>query len=1114
MKNSNIFASLSFNTFLSSFLGFFTSSKVEARFTNSDIINSNTDHINFTNTLVDKSTLKTILDEIQYYPNIGHISWGDLPTDSESINLVNKIEEEIIRNNKGYKRHPSDFVHSLLSSYVYEDNVIDSIVRFNKDNKNSVHNKYLEGWKVHTVFDVEKSGKYYAVIYVNERKNQVVLAHRGTTAELVDVFKPDSPLKTDIIGVLGNEIVAQQVEAYIASKKAVTYSREQGYHLSVTGHSLGAWLAELSAYHCYKDFEYPTVKAITFDSPGSKNMLDEFKSNVDDQRINFNPAVKLDIVTYLSAPNIVNSCNKHLGRVYSVSPKITAPGSVDKYLPYLKMIPGISDNLFMLNGLLTVSGHSLDLIIEEFNPKTGKPDNYKRVLDWPEIKYESTDSVNSLLAKSIDFLPSVGLTKSAMNYVSGFIQKSISDNTMITAVIQTIYDFTKGNIKAKQYWDVFKHIEFTKEQTYEIKKDISDKNKFSLTYKGHYDVREYNPSQEILIATNSVTDWYLSTIAELFCPGEGITKKQLSALKDSFELRSDASGVYLVAKDSLTYDGISEWILRLLDVNEDIKKLLHNDNGAKYNCLKIDFARVKKEHQEELSRQVEQIQRDIKKAEQQISISPKSDTAYYHKAQALGKLCQIENSEEKCEQALKSYDKAIELAVNNKKLYLVSRSKFLTEIGKTELAIEDIKKTQSLTQGGSMIIKFYTEYTINNIIKMQEVQDGITKLQRDGKIDPEFADILRKHAEVTEELVLTVGVHGEKISYLNEFNKVNSNRIDFLEKIIEKILSNTASDEDIQKIKMHFAENKAMMQSINNDNITTLPSNYEKLINNKQELTRDIDFINEAKLLKGIADIYFEIKDDNKALEFLYRSYSVIVSNVSPYDAEALVIYDLINKHDRQFFDKSIFRSFISEPSPETELTIEVKTMIQESVLNKIASLASNGSWNNKNWGLSAGVKDLTEDSYLQNQLGNLASEETIKIAKKLAFEAINLGIMHSKDKKFACTEEFTKAYPELVLEIARENPDYFVDCYIIHKIRSYIDDSVISALISEDDTSFVKGLYEAEVPFDLYSGDMWGNSYYQISDESGINQIHCIGFNFGNILQLSGHTPLLHDEL
>ena len=60
------------------------------------------------------------------------------------------------------------------------------------------------------------------------------------------------------------------------------------------------------------------VKAVTFDSPGSSNIMEALKSNIDNK--DTLETKNLNIVTYLSFPNIVNSFSKHTGKHYCLFP--------------------------------------------------------------------------------------------------------------------------------------------------------------------------------------------------------------------------------------------------------------------------------------------------------------------------------------------------------------------------------------------------------------------------------------------------------------------------------------------------------------------------------------------------------------------------------------------------------------------------------------------------------------------------------------------------------------------------------------------------------------------------------------------------------------------------
>jgi hypothetical protein len=102
-------------------------------------------------------------------------------------------------------------------------------------------------------------------------------------------------------------------------EQAIKYKE---YSLSFTGHSLGSYLAELSVYYCHQDLDYPNVKAVTFDGPGSYEMMELLSgSEVIGSDTNFN-ILDFDITCYVNAPNIVNCSNTHAKRVYRLFPKL------------------------------------------------------------------------------------------------------------------------------------------------------------------------------------------------------------------------------------------------------------------------------------------------------------------------------------------------------------------------------------------------------------------------------------------------------------------------------------------------------------------------------------------------------------------------------------------------------------------------------------------------------------------------------------------------------------------------------------------------------------------------------------------------------------------------
>lgn len=331
---------------------------------------------------------------IEQSKHVGHVSWGQLLA-AESEELKQKIENKLIENNQNYQRHPNDFTYALLSSHAYQDSSTGAPVEFKYEHVNHQYNQYLVNWQVQATYNTPEAGRYYAASYTNDEDRQLVLAHRGTTFTPKDLFSSDSPLHTDFKGILGRNIVAQQIQAYKVTKEVVIYAKENDYNFSTTGHSLGAWLAEMSLYFAVFDFKAKGAKAVTFDSPGSI-VVEDYASNI--RSYETDREVKhLDITTYLSAPNFVNTANKHIGKAYRLYPEISKPAPIEKTLSYSDWFWSVfgykTNDIIDLEPLWSLFGHFLDPLIATFDPATGKPREYEQILNWPVIQYTPQETV-------------------------------------------------------------------------------------------------------------------------------------------------------------------------------------------------------------------------------------------------------------------------------------------------------------------------------------------------------------------------------------------------------------------------------------------------------------------------------------------------------------------------------------------------------------------------------------------------------------------------------------------------------------------------------------------------------------------------------------------------
>ena len=291
--------------------------------------------------------------------------------------------------------HPSDFVHGLLAAHVYETSANGDSLLAKKHifydllnvadghQKDVVIRQLLTKWSVHEVIYDQKTD-YYGTIYKNDVDKQLMLAHRGT--HLLGSFFED------LNGVVNFKITEFNLKFKETTRKVVDLIKMNanftGYALSFTGHSLGAWIADLSVYYCHRFFDYKNVKAVTFDAPGSEIMLQLLDKPAIKGPVDTFDVRKLDIVSYLSMPNLVNSVNRHVGLCYLVNNT-----DYDKQVGWIERAIEFASDKMSFSRL--ANEHSLRFILEKFNHQTGRPFRIQQVERWPSITLTITNNVLS-----------------------------------------------------------------------------------------------------------------------------------------------------------------------------------------------------------------------------------------------------------------------------------------------------------------------------------------------------------------------------------------------------------------------------------------------------------------------------------------------------------------------------------------------------------------------------------------------------------------------------------------------------------------------------------------------------------------------------------------------
>ena len=527
-----------------------------------------------------KLQLETLFQSIQKNTELGHIIWHK---DQISCQALRGIETKLSDNNKNCQHYPNDYVHVLLSMHAYADSKEGDPAKLEE----IAMDHHLESWKVEKICDDTDKTGYYGMIYKNDKTHQIVLAHRGPKGGAKEVFtnllNKNDDWKTYLEEILGGQIiVGQQARNYEFTEEAIKLAKKLGYRLSFTGHSLGAWLAELSAFYSHAYFDYRNVKAVTFESPGTLPMLEKLQSNIQSRQTQVN-IDDIEIVTYLASPNPVNCCNKHMGRVYTMKVGMAytdwAKNALPNWIP--KWISDwINDNVgSTIKGALALEGHTLIGILAMFDSKTGKPKSCQRVIDWPRVEYQGAakefsqqgfDFIAGGLSKPVELLLDFfrmpkQVSKPLEMIASKTIDCLIGDTTLMT-IIGFIKSFIEGDIAQNQYWAYFNNIDWEKEEkgTLKERKELFD-NRFTLA--AHAKYRLGDDAYDMDLQRGSV-DEYLYKIynakEKLKEIKTSSIKSQLEELLASFDIHSIGDGKYrLVPKNGYDFESIRGYASRL-----------------------------------------------------------------------------------------------------------------------------------------------------------------------------------------------------------------------------------------------------------------------------------------------------------------------------------------------------------------------------------------------------------------------------------------------------------------------------------------------------------------------------------------------------------------------
>ena len=414
------------------------------------------------------------------------------------------------------------------------------------------------------------------------------------------------------------EIADQTILAYIRTRECVELSNRLGYSLSFTGYSFGAWLAEQSVFFCHKDFKKRDVRAVTFESPGSKEYLEDIlnTSNIYSRETNFD-LIDLDIVTYLTEPNFLNTCNSHVGKVYrfylksekeeeneeketihfmekeviDVIEDVTVKKMIKDWFKS-KVKSYLKPYLFYLNGLKSLFSNGLASILRQFDEAQERPGKYHRVLKWPKVSFTPSQSMKDNYLNLIDFdalidmvpggelMPKMiknkltSLANSGAQQAVGFVVNRCLAG--VACILNLILEVFKGTMNHEQCLKCYEENEkmLKYEKLHDKESELSldfQKDMFSLSFQGMYQVEKVDLSSEERRILPNTTLYYMLKLynrVELVLKNQAklsnpTLEKYLIDLSSLYEIRSLGSGV----------DNSSLFTIRTLEEGLELERL-------------------------------------------------------------------------------------------------------------------------------------------------------------------------------------------------------------------------------------------------------------------------------------------------------------------------------------------------------------------------------------------------------------------------------------------------------------------------------------------------------------------------------------------------------------
>ena len=286
----------------------------------------------------------------------------------------------------------------------------------------------LKDWRVIRVVPTAPDFGFIAVLYANEKRRQMVLAQSGlglATTENASRRTPnglseESAFWALVRAVLSGSTAALETLALPHWRQVLDAARERDFSLTLTGHGLGGWLAEVGLWRLARDAmergdALSSVKLVTFDSPGANPLgtpsikqasqsqkpvaqVKNAEANIKAQDSRIEELVEsVDFIKYLTLPNYVNTLSKQYSpRVYTMRHERFQTLSWPPNVGFLQVL----FSLHSVTGLIQVLAerNNESTLESEDGRQAAFASSFDAVTDWPSMTRYGPHYMDRLLA--------------------------------------------------------------------------------------------------------------------------------------------------------------------------------------------------------------------------------------------------------------------------------------------------------------------------------------------------------------------------------------------------------------------------------------------------------------------------------------------------------------------------------------------------------------------------------------------------------------------------------------------------------------------------------------------------------------------------------------------